>query len=114
MLLDEGSIIRMGDRWIATPTVSEVRVPSTVEALIRARLDTLPRPERSALQAGSHLLGGGIADPSTGAILQPRQKRQHYRQSDCEARPTEILPGRSHAQENEMTNSRNDAVASAL
>jgi tetratricopeptide (TPR) repeat protein len=53
MLLDEGSIIRMGDRWIATPTVSEVRVPSTVEALIRARLDTLPRPERSALQAGS-------------------------------------------------------------
>jgi class 3 adenylate cyclase/tetratricopeptide (TPR) repeat protein len=53
MLLDEGTIIRTGNRWIAAPTVSQVRVPSTVEALIRARLDTLPRPERSALQAGS-------------------------------------------------------------
>jgi len=53
MLLDEGTIIRSGGRWIAAPTVSEVRVPSTVEALIRARLDTLPRLERSALQAGS-------------------------------------------------------------
>ena len=53
MLLDEGTIIRTGNRWIAAPTVSQVRVPGTVEALIRARLDTLPRPERSALQAGS-------------------------------------------------------------
>ena len=53
MLLDEGTIIRTGNHWIAAPTVSQVRVPRTVEALIRARLDTLPRPERSALQAGS-------------------------------------------------------------
>jgi class 3 adenylate cyclase/tetratricopeptide (TPR) repeat protein len=53
MLLDEGTVIRAGDRWTAAPTVSEVRVPTTVEALIRARLDTLPRLERSALQAGS-------------------------------------------------------------
>jgi class 3 adenylate cyclase/tetratricopeptide (TPR) repeat protein len=53
MLLDEGTIIHAGDHWIAAPTASEVRVPKTVEALIRARLDTLPRLERSALQAGS-------------------------------------------------------------
>ena len=53
MLLDEGTIVKSGNRWIAAPTAAEVRVPKTVEALIRARLDTLPRPERSALQAGS-------------------------------------------------------------
>ena len=53
MLVDEGTIVQEGDRWVAAPTASEVRVPKTVEALIRARLDTLPRRERSTLQAGS-------------------------------------------------------------
>src|SRR5713226_375644 len=53
MLLDDGTIIREGDRWTAAPSVKNVQVPHTVEALIRARLDTLPRAERSALQAGA-------------------------------------------------------------
>jgi class 3 adenylate cyclase/tetratricopeptide (TPR) repeat protein len=53
MLLDEGTIIRKGNRWIAAPAAKDVKVPSTIEALIRARLDTLPRRERTALQAGS-------------------------------------------------------------
>ena len=53
MLLDDGTIIREGDRWTAAPTVKDVQVPHTVEALIRARLDTLPRAERTALQAGA-------------------------------------------------------------
>jgi class 3 adenylate cyclase/tetratricopeptide (TPR) repeat protein len=53
MLLDDGTIIREGDRWTAAPSVKDVEVPHTVEALIRARLDTLPRAERTALQAGA-------------------------------------------------------------
>jgi class 3 adenylate cyclase/tetratricopeptide (TPR) repeat protein len=53
MLLDDGTIVRDGDRWTAAPNVKDVQVPHTVEALIRARLDTLPRPERTALQAGA-------------------------------------------------------------
>ena len=53
MLLDDGTIIREGDRWAAAPSVKDVQVPHTVEALIRARLDTLPRAERTALQAGA-------------------------------------------------------------
>lgn len=53
MLLDNGTIIREGGRWTAASNAKDVKVPSTIKALIRARLDTLPRPERTALQAGS-------------------------------------------------------------
>jgi len=69
MLLDEGTIIQKGNRWIAAPTASEVRVPKTVEALIRARLDTLPRLERSALQAGS-VIGRIFDRPMLDALVE--------------------------------------------
>ncbi|TMF52951.1 MAG: hypothetical protein E6I22_11230, partial [Chloroflexi bacterium] len=42
MLIDESVIVRRDGRWVATPAAGDVRVPETVEALIRARLDTLP------------------------------------------------------------------------
>lgn len=53
MLIDESVIVRRDGRWVATPAAGDVRVPETVEALIRARLDTLPRPERALLQTAS-------------------------------------------------------------
>jgi class 3 adenylate cyclase/tetratricopeptide (TPR) repeat protein len=53
MLIDEHVIVRQDGRWVALPNAGDVRVPETVEALIRARLDTLPRPERSLLQTAS-------------------------------------------------------------
>jgi class 3 adenylate cyclase/tetratricopeptide (TPR) repeat protein len=78
MLIDEGTIVREGDRWIAAPSAKGVQLPDTVEALIRARLDTLPRAERTALQAGavigrsfeSSMLEGLLDDRSgLGAVL---------------------------------------------
>ncbi len=53
MLIDAGAVVRRDDRWVAVGTAADVRVPETIEALIRARLDTLPRPERSLLQTAS-------------------------------------------------------------
>jgi class 3 adenylate cyclase/tetratricopeptide (TPR) repeat protein len=53
MLIDAGAVVRRDDRWVALGTAAEVRVPDTIEALIRARLDTLPRSERSLLQTAS-------------------------------------------------------------
>ncbi|MDQ2934520.1 MAG: tetratricopeptide repeat protein [Chloroflexota bacterium] len=53
MLIDAGMVVRRDDRWVALGTAADVRVPETIEALIRARLDTLPRPERSLLQTAS-------------------------------------------------------------
>jgi class 3 adenylate cyclase/tetratricopeptide (TPR) repeat protein len=73
MLLDEGTIIQSGNRWIAVPTASEVRVPKTVEALIRARLDTLPRLERNALQAGS-VIGRIFDRPMLDGLLDDTER----------------------------------------
>lgn len=53
MLIDRGVVVRRGDRWAALQGAAEVPVPETIEALIRARLDTLPRPERAVLQTAS-------------------------------------------------------------
>lgn len=69
MLLDNGTIVREGGRWTAAPNAKDVKVPSTIEALIRARLDTLPRPERTALQAGSVI--GRIFDRPMLQVLLP-------------------------------------------
>ena len=53
MLIEEGVVESRDGRWFATQEAANVRVPDSVEALIRARLDTLPPPERVVLQAGS-------------------------------------------------------------
>ncbi len=53
MLIDGGVVVRREDRWVALGTAADVRVPETIEALIRARLDTLPRSERAMLQTAS-------------------------------------------------------------
>jgi class 3 adenylate cyclase/tetratricopeptide (TPR) repeat protein len=73
MLLDDGTIIREGDRWTAAPTVTDVQVPHTVEALIRARLDTLPRAERTALQAGA-VIGRSFEREMLEALLDDRSE----------------------------------------
>jgi len=53
MLIEEGVVERRDGHWYAREEAANVRVPDSVEALIRARLDTLPTPERAMLQAAS-------------------------------------------------------------
>ncbi|HYM50005.1 MAG TPA: AAA family ATPase [Candidatus Limnocylindrales bacterium] len=72
MLLDEGTIVREGGRWIAAASVEHVHVPLTVEALIRARLDTLPRPQRTALQAGA-VIGRTFERPLLDVLAEDRE-----------------------------------------
>ena len=50
MLIDEGLLARDGDRWVATGTLSDLRVPPTIQALLAARLDQLTSHERAAIQ----------------------------------------------------------------
>jgi len=53
MLIDEGRIARIGDRWRATAAIAEVRVPESVQAVIAARIDRLAPEEKRALQIAS-------------------------------------------------------------
>lgn len=70
MLIEEGVVERIGDRWRANSGAASVRVPDSVEALVRARLDTLPTPERAVLQAAS-VVGRVFQRSAVAAITPP-------------------------------------------
>jgi class 3 adenylate cyclase/tetratricopeptide (TPR) repeat protein len=53
MLIDEGHLRREDDRWVAVRDLSQVPIPSTVRALLAARLDGLTADERAVLDRAS-------------------------------------------------------------
>jgi class 3 adenylate cyclase len=53
MLIDEGRVERIGERWRATAAAAEVRVPESIHALLGARLDGLGDEERRVMQIAS-------------------------------------------------------------
>ena len=53
MLVDDGLLKREGDRWVASSDLSELPVPSTIHALLAARLDGLPADERAILTSAA-------------------------------------------------------------
>ncbi|HEV8672394.1 MAG TPA: adenylate/guanylate cyclase domain-containing protein [Candidatus Limnocylindria bacterium] len=53
MLIDEGRVERVAERWRATAAAADVRVPESIQALLAARLDGLGDEERRAIQIAS-------------------------------------------------------------
>ena len=53
MLIDEGRLVHEGDSWRAAGPMGEIRVPHSIQAVLAARLDSLPDAEKSVLQAAS-------------------------------------------------------------
>jgi class 3 adenylate cyclase/tetratricopeptide (TPR) repeat protein len=49
-LIDEGALERHGDRWRATRSIGEVKIPDSVQSLLAARIDALQPEERRVLQ----------------------------------------------------------------
>jgi predicted ATPase len=72
MLIEGGVVVRREGHWYATKAAADVKVPDSVEALIRARLDTLPAPERVLLQAGS-VVGRVFQRSAVASIAPPDQ-----------------------------------------
>lgn len=52
-LIDDESLVREGDRWVAATDLANVSIPSTITALLAARLDRLDPEERSVLERAS-------------------------------------------------------------
>jgi class 3 adenylate cyclase len=52
-LIDEGRIVRAGDRWRAAAGIDDVVVPDTVQAVLAARIDLLAPKEKRALQSAA-------------------------------------------------------------
>jgi class 3 adenylate cyclase len=52
-LIDEGRIVRSGDRWRATDDIAEIVIPDTVQGVLAARIDLLPAEEKRALRSAA-------------------------------------------------------------
>jgi class 3 adenylate cyclase len=95
-LIDEGAIVRAGDRWVATSSAPHVELPDSIHALLAARIDGLPAEEKRVLQDAAVVgrvfweaaLGGGRGTGDAGALLRNLERR-----GLVVARPTSTLPG---------------------
>ncbi|HEX6579743.1 MAG TPA: adenylate/guanylate cyclase domain-containing protein [Actinomycetota bacterium] len=75
MLIDDGSLARDGDRWVATGPLVDLRVPPTIQALLAARLEQLTGDERAVIQraavCGKQFHVGAVASLLDGGEVQP-------------------------------------------
>jgi len=53
MLIDEGQLLHVEQRWQAEAGAEEIRVPESIQALLAARLDSLPDAQKQTLKAAS-------------------------------------------------------------
>jgi len=53
LLLGEGLLTRENGRWVAAAGLEQVPIPPTIQALLAARIDRLPAPERAVLERAS-------------------------------------------------------------
>jgi len=53
MLIDEGVLVAENGHWKPIRDLAELSVPPTINALLAARLDGLPSPERAVLERGA-------------------------------------------------------------
>ena len=74
MLIDRGYLERRGSAWVAVTDLAEVAVPPTIQALLAARLDGLPVPERAVIERGS--VEGKIFHRRAVAELAPPEMRE--------------------------------------
>ena len=68
MLIDDGLLVRDGQQWRATGDLSTVEVPSSIHALLAARLDRLTHVERTALEAAA-VVGKDFFVGAVGALV---------------------------------------------
>src|SRR5205823_11928078 len=77
MLVDDALLTREHDRWVAASGLAELPVPSTINALLAARLEGLPAGERAVLTTAS-IEGalfhrgavGELARPALDAVIE--------------------------------------------
>jgi len=72
MLIDEGSLQRTGDVWVAVQGVDSVTVPPTIQALLSARIEHLHSDERMVVERaaviGQQFYRGAVAALAPGPV----------------------------------------------
>lgn len=92
-LIDEGAIVREGGRWRATDRAADVRLPDTIHALLAARIDALPAPEKAVIQQAA-VVGRTFWPGSLGSLGESGELlRSVERRGLVTARPTSTVEG---------------------
>jgi class 3 adenylate cyclase len=53
MFVEHGGIVRVGERWVAAPSISSLEIPETLHGLLLARIDQLPEQARRSLRVAA-------------------------------------------------------------
>lgn len=53
MLIDDGVIVESDGTWVTTRDITQVTIPPTIQALLSARVERLPREERSVIEVAA-------------------------------------------------------------
>ena len=70
MLVDTGRLTRERGRWRVQGDPSDLAIPPSIEALVAARVDELPGPERGVLEPAS-VVGGEFSADAVGVLADP-------------------------------------------
>jgi class 3 adenylate cyclase/tetratricopeptide (TPR) repeat protein len=83
MLIEDGVIVPGAEEWrVEVDRLAQMRVPSTLTAVLQARLDSLPAEERQVLQQASVVgreFWAGVVAELAGAVEQPEEVQFHLR-----------------------------------
>jgi class 3 adenylate cyclase len=82
MLVDDGSVRREGDRWIAAVDLDEIELPPTIHALLGARIERLRPEERTVLERAS-VIGRHFSRAAVAELLPPDQRAALDRQVEA-------------------------------
>ena len=70
MLIEDGSLVRKDGRWTPVRDLGHLDVPPTIDALLAARLEQLPRDESMALETAS-VIGQVFSPRAIAALIEP-------------------------------------------
>jgi class 3 adenylate cyclase/DNA-binding SARP family transcriptional activator/tetratricopeptide (TPR) repeat protein len=69
MLVEDGTLRREGSGWVSTADLSSIVAPFSIMALLAARLDRLPAPERDVIERAS-VVGKVFGREALGALAE--------------------------------------------
>jgi tetratricopeptide (TPR) repeat protein len=96
MLVDDGLLQPEDGRWVAANELPELRLPPTIEALVAARLDRLPREERDVIEAAA-VVGKVFSTAALAALARESNREAVEQRLDALVRKGLIAPERGRA-----------------
>ncbi|HVH16845.1 MAG TPA: nuclear transport factor 2 family protein, partial [Myxococcota bacterium] len=74
MLVQDGALVREGDRWITRASLADLEMPPTIQALLAARIERL-RPEERAVLERAAVVGRHFSRAAVAELLPPEMRR---------------------------------------